>query len=83
MLFLACAFRYEQLVLRAESLREELHTDVERMLNDVIKFKVHIQKSLEDYEGFVVEEVEEELGREPDVEVQGVGDQMRDLGLTY
>lgn len=34
------------------------------MLNDIIKFKVHIQKSLEDYEGFVVEEVEQELGGE-------------------
>jgi kinetochore protein NDC80 len=32
------------------------------MLNDIIKFKVHIQKNLEDYEGFVVEEVEQELG---------------------
>lgn len=29
-------------------------------MNDVIKFKVHIQKSLEDYEGFVAEEVEKE-----------------------
>jgi kinetochore protein NDC80 len=38
------------------------------MLNDIIKFKVHIQKNLEDYEGFVVEEVEHELGggEEPD-----------------
>ena len=34
------------------------------MLNDTIKFKVHIQKSLEDYEGFVLEEVEQELGAE-------------------
>ena len=34
------------------------------MLNDIIKFKVHVQKSLEDYEGFVVEEVEMELGVE-------------------
>lgn len=31
------------------------------MLNDVIKFKVHIQKSLEDYEGFVIEEAEQEV----------------------
>jgi kinetochore protein NDC80 len=54
--------RYEQLTLRANALREELHTEVERMLNDIIKFKVHIQKNLEDYEGFVVEEVEHELG---------------------
>lgn len=36
------------------------------MLNDIIKFKVHVQKSLEDYEGFVVEEVEQELGGEDD-----------------
>ena len=34
------------------------------MLNDIIKFKVHIQKSLEDYEGFIVEEVEQELSLE-------------------
>ena len=54
--------RYEQLTLRANCLREELHTEVEKMLNDIIKFKVHIQKNLEDYEGFVVDEVEQELG---------------------
>lgn len=36
------------------------------MLNDIIKFKVHVQKSLEDYEGFVVEEVEQELGGDED-----------------
>ena len=56
------SYRYEQLTLRANALREELHTEVERMLNDIIKFKVHVQKSLEDYEGFVTEEVEMELG---------------------
>lgn len=61
MLIVVC-FRYEQLTLRANALREELHTEVERMLNDIIKFKVHVQKNLEDYEGFVVEEVEHELG---------------------
>lgn len=55
---------YEQLTLRANSLREELHTNVESMLNDVIRFKVHVQKSLEDYESFVVDEVEQELGGE-------------------
>ena len=31
------------------------------MLNDIIKFKVHVQKNLEDYEGFVVDEVEHDL----------------------
>ena len=36
------------------------------MLNNIIAFKVHIQKSLEDYENFVMEEVEQELGAEGD-----------------
>jgi hypothetical protein len=31
------------------------------MLNDVIHFKIHIQKKLEDYEGFVDEEVSREV----------------------
>ncbi|KAI1336990.1 HEC/Ndc80p family protein [Xylariaceae sp. FL0016] len=52
---------YEQLTLRANALREELHTEIERMLNDVIKFKVHIQKNLEDYEGFANDELVKEL----------------------
>ena len=56
--------RYEQLVLRANSLREELHTEIDRMLNDVIKFKIHVQKNLDDYEGFVADELEKELGSE-------------------
>ncbi|KAK8252754.1 HEC/Ndc80p family protein-like protein [Phyllosticta capitalensis] len=51
---------YEQLTLRAAEIREQLHTEIERMLNDVIKFKVHVQKSLEDYEVFVAEEVDRE-----------------------
>ncbi|KAJ5093990.1 hypothetical protein N7456_009851 [Penicillium angulare] len=59
---------YEQLTLRANALREELHTKVETMLNDVIRFKVHVQKGLEDYESFVVDEVEQELGGEMDPE---------------
>jgi kinetochore protein NDC80 len=58
--------RYEQLTLRANALREELHTEIEKMLNDIIKFKVHIQKNLEEYEGFVVDEVEHELGGDED-----------------
>jgi kinetochore protein NDC80 len=54
--------RYEQLVLRANALREELHTEIDRILNDVIKFKIHVQKNLDDYEGFVADELEKELG---------------------
>ncbi|PHH85380.1 hypothetical protein CDD83_487 [Cordyceps sp. RAO-2017] len=53
---------YEQLVLRASSLREELHTEIDRILNDVIKFKIHIQNSLGDYDKFVEDELEKELG---------------------
>ncbi|KAH6647552.1 HEC/Ndc80p family protein [Truncatella angustata] len=52
---------YEQLTLKANALREELHTEIERMLNDIIKFKVHVQKNLEDYESFVADELEKEL----------------------
>lgn len=52
--------RYEHLTLRAGTVREELHTEVERLLNDVIRFKVHVQKSLEDYEQFVADEAEQE-----------------------
>ncbi|KAK6189481.1 hypothetical protein LQW54_013223 [Pestalotiopsis sp. IQ-011] len=52
---------YEQLTLKANTLREELHTEIERMLNDIIKFKVHVQKNLEDYESFVADELEKEL----------------------
>ena len=59
--------RFEQLTLKANALREELHTEVEKMLNDIIKFKIHVQKSLEDYEGFVVREVEQELEDNGDV----------------
>jgi kinetochore protein NDC80 len=53
--------RYEQLTLRAAALREELHTEIERILNDVIHFKIHVQKKLEDYEMFVDEEVSREV----------------------
>jgi kinetochore protein NDC80 len=59
--------RFEQLTLKANALREELHTEIEKMLNDIIRFKVHIQKNLEDYEGFVSDEVEKELGGNDEV----------------
>lgn len=42
------------------------------MLNDTIKFKMHVQKSLEDYEGFVADELEKELATEE----PGSGDPM-------
>ncbi|KAF2672620.1 hypothetical protein BT63DRAFT_132348 [Microthyrium microscopicum] len=57
---IATNLEYEQLTIRATSLREELHTQIERILNDVIKFKINIQKKLEAYEEFVLEEVHQE-----------------------
>lgn len=63
--------RYEQLTIRANALREELHTEITRMLNDVIKFKMHVQKSMEDYEGFVTDELEKELASEGMPEERG------------
>ena len=63
--------RYEQLTLKAAALREELHTEIERMLNDIIKFKVHVQKSLEDYETFVSDEVERECEEQANDDERG------------
>ncbi|KAF2473115.1 uncharacterized protein BDR25DRAFT_218781 [Lindgomyces ingoldianus] len=55
---MAVNIEYEQLTLRANSLREELHTEIERMLDDIVRFKLHIQRSLEEYEVFIADEVE-------------------------
>ena len=44
------------------------------MLNDIIKFKIHVQKSLEDYEDFVVREVEQELEGDADSVAEAVDD---------
>lgn len=45
----------------AARVREELHSGIERCLEEVIRFKVHVQKGLEEFEGWVGEEVEGEL----------------------
>ncbi|EON99784.1 putative hec ndc80p family protein [Phaeoacremonium minimum UCRPA7] len=55
---------YEQLTLKANALREELHTEIMKLLKEVIKFKMHVQKNLEDYEGFVADELLKELDSE-------------------
>lgn len=56
------------MTLRANALREELHTEIERMLDDIVRFKLHIQRSLEEYEQFIADEVEKSC------EEQDVGD---------
>jgi kinetochore protein NDC80 len=45
------------------------------MLNDIIKFKVHIQKSLEDFEGFVVDVEQEQDGGASELEIDGIADE--------
>lgn len=62
---------WESMREEAARVREELHSGVERCLEDVIRFKVHIQKGLEEFEGWVGEEVEVEL----------LGDEMEDMAL--
>ena len=48
------------MTLRSSAVREELHTELERMLNDITKFKIHVPVRLEAYEDFVAQEVERE-----------------------
>lgn len=43
----------DQLAHAAQALRERFHGEVDRMLNEVIKFKVHIQDTLQSYEQLV------------------------------
>lgn len=45
---------------RATEIREQLHTEVERMLSDVVKWKINLQTQLENYEEFVQQSVDQE-----------------------
>jgi kinetochore protein NDC80 len=69
--------RHEQLQLRANALREELHTEIERMLDDIVRFKLHVQKNLEDYEQFIADEVERSC-EEQDLLNRGEDEEMVD-----
>lgn len=50
------------------------------MLNDVIKFKVHIQGSLEAYEEFIAQEVEREFDERRVEDANGDVDEERRTG---
>ena len=52
---------WEGMKTEADRVREEVHGGVERILEDVVKFKLHIKEGLEVFEGWVGEEVEGEL----------------------
>lgn len=73
---------YEQLTLACSQLREEMHTELERMLNEVIKFKVHVQGSLEGYEEFVAQEVERECEEQEEVERREREDEAEGYGVV-
>ena len=56
-----CQVRWEGMQEEAGNVREELHGGVERMLEEVVRFKLHVQRALEEWEGGVMGEVEREL----------------------
>jgi kinetochore protein NDC80 len=60
------------MTFRAAELREELHTELERILKYVVDFKIHIQGSLENYEVFVADEMAEEFREEEEQDEEQV-----------
>lgn len=68
---------WEAMREEAARVREELHSGIERCLEDVIRFKVHVQKGLEEFEGWVGDEVELELLGD---EMEGLDVKDRDAG---
>ena len=53
--------QWEGMREEAGRVRESLHAQVERALEEVVKFKVHVQRGLEEFEGWVGEDGEVEL----------------------
>ena len=53
--------QWERMQGEAGSLRERLHRGVEAVLDEVVRFKVRVQRGLEEFEGWVGDEVEGEL----------------------
>ena len=65
---------WEGLQGRVGRLREELHRGVEAALEEVVRFKVRVQRGLEEFEGWVGGEVEGELLEEEEEQAtQGEG----------
>lgn len=55
---------YEVMQQEADRVKQELQRGIEKILEDVVRFKLHIKEGLEVFEGWVVEEVEHELMEE-------------------
>lgn len=58
--------QWEGMQAAAGEVREKLHRGVEGMLEEVVRFKVRVQRGLEEFEGWVGEEVEGELLEDQD-----------------
>jgi kinetochore protein NDC80 len=71
---LEATLAWEQMQDEAGQIRAGLHADVEKMLEEVVSFKVHVQRGLEEFETTVGVEVEEEL-MEGDIDMaEGAGE---------
>jgi kinetochore protein NDC80 len=44
---------YESLTVKAAALREDLHTEIEHIINSVVQFKLNIQDRISKYEEFI------------------------------
>lgn len=49
---------YDKFKRNVQLTRQSMYSELERMINIIIDFKIHVQKSLESYEAFVVDEWE-------------------------
>lgn len=54
------SIEYDQLVHASNTQRGDLYDEIVRVLDDVIKLKLHVQTSLEGYETFLVESLEKD-----------------------
>lgn len=66
---------WEGMKSESERVREELHGGVERLLEDVVRFKLRIREGLEVFEGWVGEEVEKELEGRIEAEIEEDGEE--------
>jgi kinetochore protein NDC80 len=63
---------WEAMQDEAGQLRGRLHAEVEKLLEDIVGFKVHVQRGLVEFENVVGEEVEGELAEGEGLEEVGV-----------
>ena len=60
--------RYDQLQHAADNLRQDLHGEIARSLDDVIKFKMHVQGGLAEFEKILEDEARNATKVDADIE---------------